>query len=124
MTTAPEKSSPRRIAATAAIVLVACTLGASAETWFRFPGVGAAVLFPPYAIVTASLLRTSPRHWWILLLAASAGDFIPHRLGGAGVGFVLLAELVNHLRAVLAAAGIRRFASRSGRPEAVREMIA
>src|SRR5262245_32073651 len=81
------RSSPGRVTLTAVAVLAGCYLGAGAGVWLRFPGVGAAILFPPYAIVTAALLRTPPRYWWILLLAASAGDFIPHRLGGASVGF-------------------------------------
>ena len=39
--------------------------------------------------------RGAPAHadraeWWIVLLAASAADFLPHRGGGASVSFVLL----------------------------------
>ncbi len=117
-------SSGRRVAIAAALVFVGCYLGACADTWLRFPGVGAAILFPPYAILTAALWRTSPRHWWIFLVAASAGNVIPHHLGGAGIGFVLAAELVNHVRAVLAAVGLRRWAGRSGRVETMREMVA
>jgi PAS domain S-box-containing protein len=118
------RSSPGRVAATAALVLVACFLGAGAGVWLRFPRVGSAVLFPPYAIVTAALVATDPRRWWIVLLAGTAGDFVPHRLGGASVSFVLLAELVNHLRAVLAAIGIRRFVGRAARLESLRQMLA
>jgi PAS domain S-box-containing protein len=110
--------------AVAALVLVGCCLGAGAESWLRFPSVGAAVLFPPYAIVTAALWRTRPRWWWVFLLAASAGDYFPHRLGGASVGFVLMAEVVNHLRAVLAAIGLHRFVGRSGRLDSMRGMVA
>ena len=104
---------------TAALVLAACYVGASADVWLRFPPTGAGVLFPPYAIVTAALLRLRPRFWWVVLIAASAGDFLPHRFGGASVAFVLAAEVVNHLRAVLAAVGLRRVA---GRVETLREM--
>jgi PAS domain S-box-containing protein len=86
-----------------------CYLGASLGTWLSFDGAGPAILFPPYAVVTAALLRLRPRYWWIVLLAGTVGDFVPHRLGGASVSFVLMAELVNHLRAVLAAIGIRRY---------------
>ena len=107
--------------AAGAIVLTACFAGASADVWLRFPGAGPAILFAPYAVVTAALLRTRPRFWWIVLLAASAGDFVPHRLGGASVAFVLMAEVVNHLRAVLAAVGLRRFA---GQVKTLRGMVA
>src|SRR3954469_17714987 len=102
-----------RTAIVAAVVLVGCALGASVDTWVRFPGLGAAVLFPSYAIVTAVLWRTAPRRWWVVLLAATAGSFLPRRLGGASITFVLLAELVNHLRAVMAAIGLRSFAGRT-----------
>jgi len=105
------------------LVLVGCAIGASAGTSVRFPGLGVAVFSPPYAIVTAVLWRTDPRRWWIILLAASAGSFVPQQLGGASVTLFLLSELVNHLRAVLAAIGLRRFAGRSGRLTSMREMV-
>ncbi|HEX5062234.1 MAG TPA: ATP-binding protein [Kofleriaceae bacterium] len=113
--------SALRLATTAAVVLVACHLGARFGTWLRFPEIGSALLFPPYAIVTAALCRLPPRHWWIVLLAAGLGDIGPHLRGGASVTFALCAELLNHSRAVLAAIGIRRFA---GKIETLREMVA
>jgi len=113
-----------RTALVAVLVLGACFLGARAGTWLQFPGAGAAILFPPYAIVTAALLRTPPRRWWILLVAASAGDFLPHQQGGASVAFVLLTELANHLRALLAAVGLLAFAGRGRRLESMRETVA
>ena len=117
-------SSRMRLAITVALVLVGCFLGASADVLLQFPGVRAAIIFAPYAIVTAALLRTPARRWWIVLLAASAADFFPHRNSGASFAFVLLAELVNHLRAVLAAICLRRYSSRPGRLETMREMVA
>ena len=119
-----EKTSTASTVATAALVAVACYLGASVDVWLRFPALGAGIFFPPYAILTAALWRTRPRSWWVFMLAASAGDFIPHRLGGASVGFALLSELVNYARCALVAVGLRRFASRSGRMETIREMVA
>ncbi len=121
MGTPPERLRSEHTLATAALVLAACYLGASADVWLRFPGLGTAILFPPYAIVTAALWRTRPRSWWLFLLAASAGDFLPHRFGGASVAFVLMTEGVNHARALMAAVGLRRFA---GRVETLREMVA
>jgi len=116
-------SSAAGVAVTAALVAAGCALGASAGIWIRFPGLGAAILFLPYAVVTAGLLRTPSRRWWIVLLAASVGDFLPHWWGGQGIPFVLLAEVVNLGRAIIAAVGVRRFA-RSGRFESMREMVA
>ena len=117
-------SSRMRLAITVALVFVGCFLGASADVLLQFPGLRAAIIFAPYAIVTAALLRTPTRRWWIVLLAASAADFFPHRGSGASVPFVLLAEVVNHLRAVLAAICLRRYSSRPGRLETMREMVA
>jgi PAS domain S-box-containing protein len=117
-------SSRMRLAITAALVFAGCFVGASVDVLLQFPGMRAAIIFAPYAIVTAALLRTPVRRWWIVLLAASAADFFPHRSSGASVPFVLLAEVVNHLRAVLAAICLRRYASRPGRLETMREMVA
>jgi signal transduction histidine kinase/ActR/RegA family two-component response regulator len=108
---------------TAGLVMLGCACGAFVSIWLRFQNMGAAVLYLPYAIVTAALLRTRPRHWPILLFAASAGVYLPHRHGGAGVGFVLLAELVNHTRAILAAVAIRRFAAGRARLDSLRGMV-
>jgi signal transduction histidine kinase/ActR/RegA family two-component response regulator len=120
---APERSPAKDLAVTAALVMVGCALGACAGIWLRFANLGAAVLYVPYALVTAALLRTRPRHWPVVLLAATAGSYAPHRYGGASVGFVLLAELVNHARAILAAIGLRRFAAGRARLESLRGMV-
>jgi signal transduction histidine kinase/CheY-like chemotaxis protein len=107
--------------ATAAAVAGGCVLGSSVEV--VFPGVGAAVWFPPYAILTAALWRSRVSVWWLLLLASSAGNFLPHWRGGASVSFVLLAEAANYLRAIVAAAGLRALAGRNGNFDSVREMV-
>jgi PAS domain S-box-containing protein len=119
-----EQSLQDRIFRTTALVFAGCYLGASADVWIRFPEVGAAIVFLPYAILTAALWRTRPRHWWILILAAAAADFHPHRMGGASVAFALLAEVANAARAVVAALGLRRFVGRPGRLETLRGMVA
>jgi len=124
MASQPERSSSARVFLTAPLVLAGCWLGATAGLWLRFPAPGAAILFPSYAIVTAGLLRSRPRDWWISLVAATTGNFLAHHVtGGESLRFALLAELVNHSRAVLAAIGIRLFAGRSGRFETTREMV-
>src|SRR4051794_39423483 len=117
------RSAAARVAVTAVLVAVGCAVGASAGTLLRFSGPGAAILFLPYAVVTAALLRSAPRHWWIILLAAAAGNFLPHWRDGASVAFVLLAEVVNDGRAIIAALGIKHWARRSGRFESMREMV-
>src|SRR5258708_21746774 len=119
---AVEVSSNKGTAWTAILVCAACCLGATIGSTLRFPRIGTAVLFPPYAILTAALLNSPPRRWWIYLLAASVGDFWPHRAGGDEVSFVLLAEVANHTRAIVAAYGIRRFAGARNRFDTLRGM--
>jgi len=112
-----------RATAIAALVCAGCYLGARAEIWLRFPGVGAAVVFLPYAIVTAALLWSPPRTWWALLVAATIGDFLPHRSLGASTSFALMTEIANHLRALLAAIAIRRLGHARCPFDSLREVV-
>ena len=89
-------------------MFVGCALGALLATQLRFPKVGAAILFPPYAVLTAFLLVEQPRRYWLLLLASAAGDFVPHLQTGPAP-FVLLTELANFSRALLVAFAVRRY---------------
>jgi signal transduction histidine kinase/ActR/RegA family two-component response regulator len=118
-------SSPmKRRAMAAALVFAGCYAGARADELVRFPGLGTAILFAPYAVLTTALVRFPPRLWWLFLLAASAGDYLPHRGGGASVSFALMTESANFLRATLAAVGLRRFARSSNFGERVSETVA
>ena len=99
-----------RTFAAALLVCAGCYVGASFASWVRFPGVGTAILFPPYAILAAALLRAPPRRWWIWLLASSTGNIWAHANASEPLSFALLAELANVARALVAVAGIRRFA--------------
>ena len=94
---------------TAALVLVGCLLGASVDVFLRFPGVGAAIVYTPYAIVMTALLR---------MPAATGGSswvqprwevYFPHLYGGADLKFLVLTEATNHLRALMAAIGLIAF---------------
>jgi signal transduction histidine kinase/ActR/RegA family two-component response regulator len=117
-------SSNERTALAAALVCGACWAGAALDNRIRFPGVGAAILFAPYAILTAALLRSPPRRWWIFLLAAAAGDHLPHRASGASASFAFMTEGANFARAGLAAWGLRRFARSRGFGDAVSDTVA
>jgi PAS domain S-box-containing protein len=98
---------PAAATALAAVAVCAlCYAGAMIGTAAAFEEVGPAILFPPYAVLTAALLFTPPRTWWIFLLASSLGNFFPHR-AGAPASKVLLAELSNYTKALIAAGGIR-----------------
>jgi two-component system sensor histidine kinase UhpB len=89
----------------AALVCASCYLGSVLDIAVSFPGIKTAILFPSYAILTAALLLSSPAHWWLYLLASSAGNFFPHHVA-MPLTWVLLAEGVNYGRALIAAAGV------------------
>ncbi|HEY7371037.1 MAG TPA: ATP-binding protein, partial [Polyangia bacterium] len=98
-----------RTALTALLVCLASAAGAVIGSVLRFPTVGTAIFYPPYAVVGAALLLSEPRRWWIYLLSGVVGSFVPHWLYGEPVSFALMAEIANCARALLAAWGVRRF---------------
>ena len=105
-------------------VAIASAGGALAGNALCFPGCRTAILYPPYAVVTAALLMSPPRRWWVYLLAGSAGTFWPHHLNGAPIGFVLMTDLANYVRALVAAIGVRRFADRGSPLDSLRGAVA
>ena len=62
--------SALRVAATALLVSVAYYIGANIGFILRFPPSTPSVLWPPNAILTATLLLAPVSRWWIYLLAA------------------------------------------------------
>src|SRR5262245_60108777 len=82
-----------RTAIVALLVVMGCYLGAAAGTLLVFPRIGTAVLFPPYAVVTAALLLAPARNWWLIVLAGSLGTCWPNLAHEGDLSFVLLAEV-------------------------------
>jgi signal transduction histidine kinase len=81
-------------------------LGNEVGALLRFPDVGAAVLFPPYAILTAALVATRRRDWvWYILVGALLHGVAswPHW----PLSWVLVADLANIVRALVAALLLR-----------------
>ena len=79
----------------------------------RYPEIGAAVLFPPYAALTAALVVSSRRHWvWFILIDAIT-HFVAH-WSQFSVSWMLFADLANICRAMAAATLLRWLFS--GRP--------
>jgi two-component system, LuxR family, sensor kinase FixL len=91
------------------LVFAALSLaGNEIGTALRYPDVGAAVLFPPYAILTAALLVVSRREWVWYILADAIAHFITHWPQWS-LTWVLLAGVANAARAIAAAALLHRF---------------
>ncbi len=90
-------------------MLVGGVLGSLVGTKLVFPGVGAASVFPPFAVLTAALVLSERRHWLLLLIASTIGNLGPH-LATCPIGHVVLCEVANYTKALIAAAGICWFA--------------
>jgi len=111
-----------RVAGTAVLVAVAYYVGARLGFLLQSPSVPTSVLWPPNAILTATLLLTPVRRWWIWVLAV-----IPAHLC-VQVGVVhppsLIAALfvTNWSEAVIAAVGVRLFSDAPARFDTLRRM--
>lgn len=81
-------------------------LGNEISVWLRYPDFGSAVLFPPYAILTAMLVTSPRRHWpWYILVAS-----IAHAIAGLPywpVTHVVFSDVANIARALLTASLLR-----------------
>ena len=97
-----------RLAMSALLVGALCYLGNLFDATVRFPSIGTAVFYPPYAVVTAALLLSPTRHWWVFLLASSLAHLLVHRFDRP-VPWVLLLDTANLTRALVAAGGVRWF---------------
>ena len=112
-----------RIAGTALLVAVVYYLGARVGEQLRFLPVTTSVMWPPNAILTATLLLTRPRWWGIYLLAA----FPAHLLGQPAARPSTLAMalfVTNCSEALIAALTVRSLSDAPGRFDTLRRMAA
>src|SRR5215510_7464597 len=112
-----------RIIATAVVVAVAYHLGARFGEQLRFLPVTTSVLWPPNAILTATLLLAAPRWWWLYLLAALPA----HLLGQPAArpsSMIALLFLTNCSEALIAAMTVRFLSDAPGRFDTLRRMAA
>lgn len=76
-------------------------LGNAIGAVFKYPEVGAAVLYPPYAALTAVLILSPRRDWAWYLLAGFIAHFVTHWPRWSA-SWVLFADLANVARSVTA----------------------
>jgi two-component system sensor histidine kinase UhpB len=107
----------------ASVVCICCYLGSALDAAVVYPQINTAIFFPPYVIVTAALLFSPTRHWWIYLLASALGNYLPHR-DGSPWSWVVMAEAAKFSRAVLAAAGMRHLGTDLPRFDTLRGVAA
>jgi len=115
--------SALRVAATALLVSVAYYIGANIGFILRFPPSTPSVLWPPNAILTATLLLAPVSRWWIYLLAA----FPAHLVAEMGVPLpaplVLALFATNCSEALMAAVCVRRFSDAPERFDTLRRVV-
>jgi signal transduction histidine kinase len=100
-------ASTGRVAVAAAIVCVAYYLGANLGFLLRLPPATPSVLWPPNSILTAALLLTPSRHWWIYLLAALPAHLAAELNVAWPLALVLGLFVTNCSEALIAAGCVR-----------------
>jgi signal transduction histidine kinase/integral membrane sensor domain MASE1 len=116
---------PRLVRDVLLVVAVAAAyyVGALIGFVLRFPPATTSVLWPPNAILTATLLLTPPRRFWLVILAALPA----HVLVEAQAGFapLLIASLfvTNCLEALLAAGIVHRWSDDPSRFDSLHRVL-
>src|SRR5882672_9269726 len=110
-----------RVAATAVLVGVAYYVGAKVGLVLRLPPAMSSVFWPPNSILTATLLLSPRRRWWLYLLAA----FPAHLAGALPADFPIPLALfvTNCSEALLAAVCVRWFNDAPARLDTLRRMV-
>jgi two-component system, LuxR family, sensor kinase FixL len=93
----------------AALVAAGYYLGVLVGFALRFPPATTSVLWPPNAILTAALLLTPIRLWWVCLAGALPVHFLVQAAIGWPAPFVAALFATNCSEALIAAGLIRRF---------------
>jgi signal transduction histidine kinase len=95
--------------------------GAHLGLVLRFPPATPSVMWPPNAILTAALLLTPPRRWWLFLLGALPAHLLSE-LPSWPAAMVLALFVTNCAEAVIAAVGVRWFNAAPDRFDTLRRM--
>jgi len=82
-------------------------LGSEVGSWLRYPEIGSAVLYPPYALLTAALVLSPRRTWIWYAIVSSVAHFIASWPNWS-ISWILLADAANLARALIAAVLLRR----------------
>jgi signal transduction histidine kinase/integral membrane sensor domain MASE1 len=96
-----------QLLATALAVTVAYYIGARVGSILKFPDTTTSLVWPPNAILTATLLLAPRRLWWIYLLAALPAHLFVQSSALRPLSFVLLIFVTNCSEALFAATGVR-----------------
>jgi len=112
----------RPLVAGLSVFIPIAILGNALGPVLRYPDVGSAILFVPYAALTAVLAVSRPRQWiWYILV-----DFVAHFATHWPiwpVSWVLMAGAANLTRALVAAGLLSRFFHEPPRLDGIRSLI-
>ena len=100
-------AGPLGLALGLSLFLPTVLLGNVAGSWLRYPEIGSAVLFPPFALLAAALVL-SPRRNWVWFIAAASLIHFFVSWPRWSVSWVLISDVANVTRALLAAVLVRR----------------
>jgi signal transduction histidine kinase/integral membrane sensor domain MASE1 len=104
-------ADPRvRTAGIALLISAAYYVGSQVGFLLTFPPLTPSVMWPPNAILTAALLLSPPRRWWIYLLAALPAHIAVQAPQSWPTALVLVLFVTNCSEALIAALLVRRFA--------------
>src|SRR5437016_6191949 len=98
-----------RTVAVAAGVGVGYYVGALMGLALRLPSTTPSLIWPPNAILTATLLSTPPREWPIYLIAVLPGHLLTELAAGWPLPLILSLYVTNCGEAVLAGVTVRLF---------------
>ena len=115
---------PPSLAIIALIVAAGYYLGAQVGLSLTFAPATTSVLWPPNAILTAALLMTPPRAWWVCLAAALPAHILLESGAGFSNALVGLLFLTNCSEALLAAIAVRALSDAPDRFDSLRRVAA
>jgi len=119
----PTRESPLRIAGAAGAIAVGYYAGAHLGFILRLPPSTPSILWPPNAILTAALLLTPPRRWWIWILAVFPVHVLVELEAAFPPALVLSLFVTNCSEALLAAIGVRLFNEAPHRLDTLHRML-
>jgi signal transduction histidine kinase len=97
-------------------------LGNEFGTLLRYPEIGAALFYPPYAILTATLVLSPRRDWPSYILVSVFTHVLPH-VAQWPLSWVLLADVANLARALVATVMLRWLFGDRPRLDGIRELM-
>ena len=112
----------RTVARIAPVVAICYYIGVQVGLMLRFPPATTSVLWPPNSILTAALLLTPVKWWWLCLAGALPVHYLMQTAVGWTPAFVVAIFLTNCSEALIAAGFIRAYSDAPDRFDTLRRV--